>query len=182
MFWNVQNIRIGPANRSPFVLRRIASPKVVSIHVSSYWFVYHGCTFASIRCLSAVTQYVAIWCPTIALWYWIAHVHIGSSKFLLDPIVFSSHHSTIVLIIHHHRTALYCIVSPSWCILLHLAALYQFVFNSCLIRIDSQIIVLVRHRGTPGTNHKFLRKKSPPFTSNVIPNDSYNYTHSGTGV
>ena len=48
MFRNVQNIRIGPANRSLFVLRRIASPNVVSIRVSSYCFVSHRCTFVSI--------------------------------------------------------------------------------------------------------------------------------------
>ena len=47
MFWNVQNIRISPANRSLFVLRRIASTNVVSIRVSSYWFVSHRCTFVS---------------------------------------------------------------------------------------------------------------------------------------
>ena len=127
MFWNVQNIRIGPANRSLFLLRRIASPNVVSIRVSSYWFLSHRCTFVSIRCgirhLSAATQYVAIRCATIALSYWIAHVRIGSYKFLLVPIVFSSHHSAIVLILHPHRTASYCIVSPSCCSLLHLTVL-----------------------------------------------------------
>ena len=32
--------------------------------------------------LSAATQYFAIQCATIALSYWIAHVRIGSSKFL----------------------------------------------------------------------------------------------------
>ena len=157
MFWNVQNIRIGPANRSLFVLRRIASPNVVSIRVSSYWFVSHRCTFVSIPCtcirtgihrLSAATQYVAIRCTTIALSYWIAHVRIASCKFLLVPIVFSSHHSAIVLILHHHRAASYCIVSPSCCILLHLTASYQFVFNSCLIRIDSQIIIVSNRSGS----------------------------------
>ena len=54
MFWNVQNIRIGPTNRSLFVLRRIASPNVVSIRVGSYWFVSHRCTFVSIRCTFAL--------------------------------------------------------------------------------------------------------------------------------
>ena len=98
--------------------------------------------------LSAATQYVAIRCTTIALSYWIAHVRIGSCKFLLVPIVFSSHHSAIVLILHHHRTASYCIVSPSWCILLHLTASYQCVLNSCLIRIDSQIIIVSNHSGS----------------------------------
>ena len=36
------------------VLRRIASPNVVSIRVSSYWFVSHRCTFVSIRCTFAL--------------------------------------------------------------------------------------------------------------------------------
>ena len=101
-----------------------------------------------IRRLSAATQYVATRCATTALSYWIAHVLIGSCKFLLVPIVFSSHHSAIVLILHHHRTASYCIVSPSCCILLHLTASYQFVFNSCLIRIDSQIIIVSNRSGS----------------------------------
>ena len=152
MFWNVQNIRIGPANRSLFVLRRIASPNVVSIHVSSYWFVSQSSLYiridslyirTGIRRLSAATQYIAIRCAMTALSYWIAHVRIASCKFLLVPIVFSSHHSAIVLILHHHRTASYCIVSPSCCILLHLTASYQFMFNSCLIRIDSQIMQII---------------------------------------
>ena len=98
--------------------------------------------------LSAATQYITIRCATIALPYWIAHVCIGSCKFLLVPIVFSSHHSTIALMLHHHRTASYCIVSPSCCILLHLTALYQFVLNSCLIRIDSQIIIISNLSGS----------------------------------
>ena len=102
-----------------------------------------------IRRLSAATQYVAIRCATIALSYrWIANVRIGSCKFLLVPIVFSSHHSAIVLILHHHRTASYCIMSPSCCILLHLTASYQFVFNSSLIRIDSQIIIVSNRSGS----------------------------------
>ena len=126
--------------------------------------------------LSAATQYVAIRCAMIVLSYWIAHVCIGSCKFLLVPIVFSSHHSTMVLILHHHRNASYCIVSPSCCILLHLTASYQFVFNSCLIRkLSSYQIVLVWHRGRPDTNPKFLRKKLPSFARDVIRIDLYNY-------
>ena len=101
-----------------------------------------------IRRLSAATQYVAIRCATIALSYWIPHVSIGSFKFLLVPIVFSSHQSAIVLNLHHHRTASYCIMSPSCCILLHLIASYQFMFNSCLIRIDSQIIIVSNRSGS----------------------------------
>ena len=120
-------------NSCQFLLVRISS---LYIRIDSLY-IHTG-----IRRLSATTQYVAIWCATIALSYWIAHVRIGSCKFLLVPIVFSSHHSAIVLILHHHRTASYCIVSPSCCIFLHLTASYQFVFNSCLIRIDSQIIIV----------------------------------------
>ena len=85
-----------------------------------------------IRRLSAATQYVAIRCVKIALSYWIAHVRIGSCKFLLVPIEFWSHHSAIVMILHHHCTASYCIVSPSCCILLHLTASYQFVLKNRL--------------------------------------------------
>ena len=48
------NNRIGNANRSLFVLCRIASPNAVSIRVSSYWFVSHRCTFVSIRCTFAL--------------------------------------------------------------------------------------------------------------------------------
>ena len=74
-------------------------------------------------------------------------VRIGSCKFLLVPIVFSSHHSAIVLILHHHRTASYCNVSRSCCILLHLTASYQFMFNSWLIHIDSQISIVSNRSG-----------------------------------
>ena len=131
-----------PCESILFVLRRIASCNVVSIRVSSYWFVSHRCTFVSIRCTFALgfascllrPSTLAIWCATIVLSYWIAHVRIGSCKFLLVPIVFSSHHSAIALILHHHRTTSYCIVSPSCCISLHLTASYQFVLHSCLIR------------------------------------------------
>ena len=134
--------------------RHINSCQFLLVHVSSLYtridslYIHTG-----IRCLSAATQDIAIRCAMIELSYWIAHVHIGSCKFLSVPIVFSSHHSVIVLILHHHCTALYCIMSPLCCILLHLTALFQFVFNSCLIRIDSQIIIvsiiLVQHRGRP---------------------------------
>ena len=101
-----------------------------------------------IRHLSAAIQYVAIRFAMIALSYWFPHVRIGLCKFLLVPIMFSSHHSTIDLILHHHRTASYCIMLPSCCILFHLTASYQFVFNSCLIRIDSQIIIVSNRSGS----------------------------------
>ena len=123
--------------------RRINSCQFLWVRISSFYFGIDSLYIRTgIRRLSAATQYVAIRCATIALSYWIAHVRIGSCKFLLVPILFSSHHSAIVLILHHHRTVSYCIVSPSCCILLHLTAAYQFVFNSYLIRIDSQIIIV----------------------------------------
>ena len=43
-----------PCESKPILLRRIASPNVVSIRVSSYWFVSHRCTFVSIRCTFAL--------------------------------------------------------------------------------------------------------------------------------
>ena len=123
--------------------RRINSCQFLWVRISSFYFRIDSLYIRTgIRLLSAATQYVAIRWATIALLYWIAHVRIGSCKFLLVPILFSSHHSAIVLIRHHHRTVSYCIVSPSCCILLHLTAAYQFVFNSYLIRIDSQIIIV----------------------------------------
>ena len=119
--------------------RRINSCQFLLVRISSLYIRIDSLYIRTgIGRLSAATQYVAIRYTTITLSYWIAHVHIGSCKFLLVPIVLSSHHSAIVLILHHHRTASYCIVSPSYCILLHLTASYQFVFNSCLIRIGSQ--------------------------------------------
>ena len=134
------------------VLHRQMSCQFVSVPIGSYFIVVHSYRSlyirTGIRRLPAATHYVVIRCATIALSYWIAHVRIGSCKFLLVPIVFSSHHSATVLILHHHRTASYCIVSPSCCILLHLTASYQFVFNSCLIRIDSQIIIVSNRSGS----------------------------------
>ena len=129
--------------------RRINSCQFLLVRISSLYIRIDSLYFRTgIRHLSAATQYVAIRCATIALSYWIAHVRIGSSKFLLVPIVFSSHHSAIVLILHHNRTDSYCIVSPSCYILLYLTASYQFVFNSCLIRIDSQIIIVSNRSGS----------------------------------
>ena len=126
-------------NSCQFLLVRISSlyTRIDSLYIRT-----------GIRRLSAATQYVSIRCATVALSYWIAHVRIGSCKFLLVPIVFSSQHSTILLILHHHRTASHCIVSPPCCILLHLTASYQFVINSCLIRIDSQIIIASNRSGS----------------------------------
>ena len=129
--------------------RRINSCQFLLVRISSLYIRIDSLYIRTgTRRLSAATQYVAIWWATIALSYWIAHVRIGSCKFLLVPIVFSSHHSAIVLILHHHRTASNCIVSPSCCIILHLTASYQFVFNLCLIRIDSQIIIISNRSGS----------------------------------
>ena len=103
--------------------RRIKSCQFLLVRISSLYIRIDSLYIRTGICrLSAATQYVAIRCTTIAL--------------------------SIVLILHHHRTASYCIVSPSCCILLHLAASYQFVFNSCLIRIDSQMIIVSNPSGS----------------------------------
>ena len=90
--------------------RRINSCYFLLVRILSLYVRIDSYIRTGIRRLSAATQYVAIRCATIALSYWIAHVRIGSCKFLLVPIVFSSHHSAIVLILHHYRTATHCIV------------------------------------------------------------------------
>ena len=128
---------------------RINSCQFLLVCISSLYICIDSLYIRTGICrMSAATKYVAIRCATIALSYWTAHVRIGSCKFLLVPIVFSSHHSAIVLILHYHCTASYCIVSRSCCILLHLTASYQFVFNSCLIRIDLQIIIVSNRSGS----------------------------------
>ena len=43
-----------PCESKPILLRRIASPNIVSIRVSSYRFVSHRCIFVSIRCTFAL--------------------------------------------------------------------------------------------------------------------------------
>ena len=142
MFRNVQNIRIGPANGSLFILRRIASPNVVSIRVSSYWFVSHRCTFVSIRCSFALGFAACLLRPStlqyhvqrdIALSYWVAHVRIGSFKFRIISCSYRSLHiiaqsywfsiTTVLLRIAscRHRVASYCI------------SLHRI--NSCLISV-----------------------------------------------
>ena len=127
---------------------RISSCQFLLVHISPLYILIHSLYIRiGIRRLSAATQYVVIRCATIALSYGIVHVRIGLCKFLLVPIMFSSHHSAIVLILHHHHTASHCIVLPLCCILLHLTASYQFVFNPCLIRTDSQIIILSNRSG-----------------------------------
>ena len=143
-----------PCESILFVLRRIASPNVVSIRVSSYWFVSHRCTFVSIRCTFAL-GFAACLLRLSTLQYDAqrSYCRIGSHMFALVRVssywfLSCSHHIIIVLILRHHRTASYCIVSPSCCILSHLTASYQFVFNSCLIRIDSQIIIVSNRSGS----------------------------------
>ena len=54
VFWNVWNIRRGPANRGLFVLS--VSLSIVSIRVSSYWFVSHHSAFLAIRCEFALAS------------------------------------------------------------------------------------------------------------------------------
>ena len=129
--------------------RRINSCQFLLVRISSLYIRIDSLYIRTrISRLSTATQYVAIRWATITLSYWIAHVRIGSCKFLLVPVMFLSHHSAIVLILHHHCTASYCIVSPSCCIFLHLTASYQFMFNSCLIHIDSKIIIALNHSGS----------------------------------
>ena len=109
--------------------RRINSCQFLLVRISSLYIRIDSLYIRTgIRRLSAATQYVAIRCATIALSYWIAHVRIGSCKFLLVPIVFSSHHSAIVLILHHHRTASCRHRVANYFISLHRN-------NSCLIRV-----------------------------------------------
>ena len=79
MFWNVQNIRRGPANRSIFVW----SLNTVSIRVSSCWFVsQHYTLIFVVDCtgmclLTGAIQYIAIRCTEMAASYWLSHIHIN---------------------------------------------------------------------------------------------------------
>ena len=57
-----------PCESILFVLRRIASLNVVSVRVSSYWFISHRCTFVSIRCTFALA-FAACLVPLSALQY-----------------------------------------------------------------------------------------------------------------
>ena len=117
--------------------RRINSCQFLLVRISSLYIRINSLYIRTgVRLLSTATQCVAIRCATIALSYWIAHVRI-------DYIVAQSYWFPIT----RDRTASYCIVSSSSRILLHLTASYQFLFNSCLIRIDSQIIN-VSHRSS----------------------------------
>ena len=86
--------------------RRINSCQFLLVRISSLYIRIDSLYIRTgIRRLSAATQYVAIRCATIALSFWIAHVRIGSCKFLLVPIVFSSYHSAIVLVPHKHQVS-----------------------------------------------------------------------------
>ena len=133
------------------VLHRQTSYQFVSVPIGSYLTVVHSYPFIvhshwdtppvccdSVRCSTMRNDCIVVWDRTCS------HC---LCKFLLVPIMFSSHHSAIVLILHHHHTASHCIVLPLCCILLHLTASYQFVFNPCLIRTDSQIIILSNRSG-----------------------------------
>ena len=73
-----------PCESKPILLRRIASPNVVSIRVSSYWFVSHRCTFVSIRCKFAL-GFAACLLRLSALQYDAqrSHCRIGSHIFAL---------------------------------------------------------------------------------------------------
>ena len=128
------------------VLHSRTSHQFVSVPIGLYLIVVHSYRFVvHSHCDSPPVCCDLVYCNTMRNDGIVAldcTCLLGSCKFLLVPIVFSSHHSAMVLILHHHRTASYCIMSPSCCILLHLTASYQFMFNSCLIRIDSQIIII----------------------------------------
>ena len=76
-----------PCESILFVLRRIAPPNVVSIRVSSYWFVSHRCTFVSIRCTFAL-GFAACLLRLSTLQYDAqrSYCRIGSHMFALVPI------------------------------------------------------------------------------------------------
>ena len=76
-----------PCESILFVLRRIAPPNVVSIRVSSYWFVSHRCTFVSIRCTFAL-GFAACLLRLSTLQYDVqrSYCRIGSHMFALVPI------------------------------------------------------------------------------------------------
>ena len=105
--------------------RRINSCQFLLVRISSSYIRIDSLYIRTgIRRLSAATQYVAIRCATIALSYWIAHVRIGACKFLLVPIVFSSHHSAIII---DSRSPPYCFVLHRVAIVLHLIASHCIV-------------------------------------------------------
>ena len=128
-----------PCESILFVWRRIASPNVVSIHVSSYWFVSHRCTFVSIRCTFAL-GFAACLLRLSTLQYDAqrSYCRIGSHMLALVRVssywfLSCSHHiiaqsywfsvTTVLLRIAscRHRVASYCI------------SLHRI--NSCLIRV-----------------------------------------------
>ena len=139
MFWNVQNIRIGPVNRSLSILRHIASPNVVLIRVSSYWFVSHRCTLVSIRCTFALgfaacllrlstLQYDAQW----------SHCRIGPHMFTLVSVssyhfLSCSHHSIAQSYWFSITTVLFRIASCRHRVAFYCISLHRI--NSCLIRV-----------------------------------------------
>ena len=129
----------GLCESKPILLRRIASPNVVSIRVSSYWFLSHRFTFVSIRCTFAL-GFAACLLRLSTLQYDAqrSHCRIGSHMFALVRVssfqlLSCSHHiiaqsywfsiTTVLLRIAscRHRVASYCI------------SLHRI--NSCLIRV-----------------------------------------------
>ena len=137
MVWNVPNIRIGPANRSPFVLRRTASPNVVSIRVSSYWFVSHRCTFVSIRCTFAL-GFAACLLQLSTLQYDAqrSHCRTGSHMFALVRVssyqfLSCSHHIIAQSYWFSITTVLLRIASCRHCVASYCISLHRI--NSCWI-------------------------------------------------
>ena len=142
--WKCSNHSYWPCESKPIRIascciaeRRINSCQFLLVRISSLYIRIDSLYIRTgIRRLSAATQYVAIRCATIALSYWIAHVRIGSCKFLL--VLSCSHHiiaqsywfsiTTVLLRIAscRHRVA-------SYCISLHRT-------NPCLIRVSFALI------------------------------------------
>ena len=96
--------------------------------------------------------------------YWFVLVPTSSYRIVTQSNWFSI---TIVLV----RIASYCHRVESHCISLYRISL-------CLIRIGSQIsiIVLIRSWGKTNTNIRIFNKKFPPFASDGIRIDSHNYS------
>ena len=126
--------------------RRVNSCWFLLVHNSSLYFRIDSLYIRTgICCLSAATQYVVIWCATIVLSYWIAHVRIGSYKFLSCSHHITAHWFSI------RPSPLYCFVLHHVAIVLHLIASHCIVsihVNSCLFRIDSQIIIVSNRSGS----------------------------------
>ena len=132
MFWNVQNIRIGPANRSLFycvVLHRRTSYQFVSVPIGSYLIVVHSYRFVahshwdsppvccdSVRCNTMRNDRIVVLDRTCS--HWFVKVPISSYRVLITswrnridspspPYCFVLHRVAIVL----HLITSHCIVS-----------------------------------------------------------------------